>query len=145
MRNAERKQTHQEKDRHYSKTTHLLVVEVGVDGRLQLGLVILVVEFEDLPLVLLCLNRRNILVIALIRLAVHHLDLVVEQPHSGYLILQLEGNMRLLEMLCLSQLGYEHIEGVGVLVYVEHFVIKAIMVKNVFNSMGHLFMNFYLV
>lgn len=87
-----------EKARSPSKGYHLLVIEVSVYCRPELGLVGLVVELEHFPVVFLVRPVRSLRTVVVVALAIHHLNLVVEQTHGLYLILQLEPGVSVLKL-----------------------------------------------
>jgi hypothetical protein len=65
------------------------VIEVGVDGCSQLGLIAFIIELEHFAFVITCLLAGRKVAISLVAL-VDHLYFVVQQPHRLYCLPQLE-------------------------------------------------------
>lgn len=100
------------------------MVEICVDGWSQLGLITLVVKFEQFSLVIALAVSCCICVIIFRTLCIHHFDLIIEQPHRLDLVFELEPCTLLVQLLGFSQVGKKDVDDIGIVVKFKHSSIK---------------------
>jgi hypothetical protein len=92
------------------------MIEIGVDGRSQLGLVAFIVEFKQFSFILALPMACSVRVVAIHPFRIDHLDLVVQQPHSLDFVLKHKSLLCLLLMLFLSQPPHKFLDGTAIIV-----------------------------
>lgn len=86
------------------------MVELSIDGTAYFLVVAIIIQLHDLQIVLLVFLVLIVLEISIGVLVVDHLDLVVEQSHCLYFVLELETVLLLALSLGVSQVGYQNVE-----------------------------------
>lgn len=100
------------------------MIEVGIDGSSEFSLVGLVVKLKHLSVVFLVDFVCRLFALVVVTLTRNHFDLVVQQPHSYDLFLQLKFKVSFLELLRFCQLRNENIHRVGILIQFEHSLVQ---------------------
>lgn len=92
------------------------MIEIGVDGCSQLGLVAFIIKFEEFSLIVALPIACCIRVIVLSTLRIHHLDLIIKQSHSLDFFFELEAYFNYLSLFFFLQHLHEVIDCAAVLV-----------------------------
>lgn len=100
------------------------MIEIGVDGRSQLGLVAFIIELEQLSFILALPVACSVRGVALYSFRIDHLDLVVQQSHSLDLLLKHKSLLGLLLMFLPSQSPHEVLYGTAIIVQFQNAFIN---------------------